>query len=424
MQAQIPQHKRIARLPQRRVDTTRTPETAPRTTTQRPFRTSNAARIVPTTRTLSPATASVRTSPAPSSRARQALRLGFLLTVGILLVEVIGGTFAHSLALLSDAGHALTDVVALGLAWFAAAQAERPANARRTYGYHRVGILTALANGVSLVAIAGVIAFEAYQRLLSPHPVTPWIMVVSAAIAIGVNLFLARTLHGAGVAHDHSGHAHTHEDDGHDHAAHEAGHGAKRQGNLNARAAMLHIIGDVGASLAVVVGAIVIALTGAAWVDPTISVLIAIVIAFGALGVIRETLNILLEATPKGVETTQLADDMLRVSGVREAHDLHVWTITSGVLALSCHVVIDDVPPSVSAPILDRLVEMLRRQYNISHTTIQFESAAHPGHEGFCACQPATCGHGKLFCELSPAEDDHAGGRRAPSDTHPHMAHA
>jgi cobalt-zinc-cadmium efflux system protein len=173
----------------------------------------------------------------------------------------------------------------------------------------------------------------------------------------------------------------------------------------------------------------VIAFTGAAWVDPIISVLIAIVIAFGALGVIRETLNILLEATPKGVETTRLADDMRRVNGVRTVHDLHVWTITSGVLAMSSHVVIDDVPPSVSAPILDRLVEMLRQRYNISHTTIQFESAAHPGHEGFCACQPSTC-DGKLFCELSPADDaddhadDHAGGRRTPVDTHHHVAHA
>ncbi len=365
----------------------------------------------------------MRTSPSPSAQARQALRLGFLLTVGILLVEVIGGTFAHSLALLSDAGHALTDVVALGLAWFAAAQAERPANARRTYGYHRVGILTALANGVSLVAIAGVIAFEAYRRLMSPHAVTPWIMVVSALIAIGVNLFLARRLHSAGVAHDHSGHTHNHADHDHEQAV---AHGKRSQGNLNARAALLHIIGDVGASLAVVVGAIVIAFTSAAWVDPIIGVLIAIVIAFGALGVIRETLNILLEATPKGVETTRLANDMLQVNGVREAHDLHVWTITSGVLAMSCHVVIDDVPPSVSAPILDHLVEMLRQRYNISHTTIQFESAAHRGHEGFCACQPSTCG-GKLFCELSPADDshdDHAGGRRPPVDTHPHLAHA
>lgn len=377
---------------------------------QRASRTSHAPIALPIV-ARAPVAQSAAAPRPQGSRARQALRLGFLLTVGILLVEVIGGTFAHSLALLSDAGHALTDVVALGLAWFAAAQAERPANARRTYGYHRVGILTALANGVTLVVIAGVIAAEAYQRLRSPQPVAPGIMMVSALVAISVNLFLARRLQGAGVAHDHSGHAahdhagHNHDEHAGEHAGESADHAGPHSGNLNTRAAMLHIIGDVGASVAVVIGAIVIALTGAAWVDSIISVLIAIVIAFGALGVIRETLNILLEATPKGVETARLAKDMLAIQGVREAHDLHVWTITSGVLALSCHVVIDDVPLSVSAPILDRLVDMLRQQYHISHTTIQFESAAHPGHEGFCACQPSTCSQGKLFCELTTADD-------------------
>ncbi|MGH2502380.1 MAG: cation diffusion facilitator family transporter, partial [Ktedonobacterales bacterium] len=145
---------------------------------------------------------------------RQALRLGFLLTAAILLVEVVGGLLSHSLALLSDAGHVLTDVVALGLAWFAAVQAERLPNERRTFGYHRVGILVALFNGVTLVVIALVIGYEAWQRLQSPEPVQPGIMIVAALLAIAVNLFIARRLHGG-------------------------------EHNLNTRVALLHAVGDI-----------------------------------------------------------------------------------------------------------------------------------------------------------------------------------
>jgi cobalt-zinc-cadmium efflux system protein len=315
---------------------------------------------------------------------REALRLGFLLTVAILVVEVVGGLFAHSLALLSDAGHVLTDVIALGLAWFAAAQAERPANERRTFGYHRVGILVALFNGLTLVAIALVIGFEAWRRLQSPTSVHPGIMIAAALVAIAVNLFIARRLHG----------------------------GAE---NLNTRAALLHAIGDIGASAAVVVGALVIALTGASWVDPVVSVAIAALIAFSALRLILETVNILMESTPKDISTEALARDICQTPGVRAVHDLHVWTITSGMRALSCHAIIDDIPPSASAAILDRVTAMLQREYRIGHATIQFESEAHGSHDGFCACeQGATDG---LYCALSaeqcarldhPDHPDHA----------------
>jgi cobalt-zinc-cadmium efflux system protein len=311
--------------------------------------------------------------PAPSgggqSRSRQRLRLGFFLTVGILLVEVVSGVSAHSLALLSDAGHVLTDVAALGLAWFAAAQAERPPNARRTFGYHRVGILTALANAVTLVVIAVVIGFEAYRRFQQPQPVHPGLMAGAAAVAIGVNLFIALRLRGEG-SH-----------------------------NLNVRAAALHIMSDIGASLGVIAGAVAIALTGAYWVDPLVSLLIAVLIAVGAVRIIAETVNILLEATPRGVSLPDLVRDMLRVPGVHDVHDLHVWTISSGMQALSCHLVIDDLPPSDSAPILDRISAMLRQRYHITHTTIQFESTAHGSHEGFCACPPGYCEG--LYCDLS-----------------------
>ncbi len=298
---------------------------------------------------------------------REKLRLGFALTLGILLVEFAGGLAAHSLALLSDAGHVLTDAVALGLAWFAAVQAERPANERQTFGYHRVGIVTALLNGGTLVLIAGGIAFEAYRRFARPEPVEPGIMIAAAAVAIGINLYI--------------------------------GFGLRREGSgLNARAAMLHVFGDVAASLGVILGAVAIALTGAHWVDPLISVLIAALIAVGSIRLIHEALNILLEAAPSGVSLPDLVRDMLHVPGVRDVHDLHVWTITSGMLAFSCHAVIDDLPPSGSAPILDEIGAMLRRKYHISHSTIQFESTAHGNHEGFCACAPAVCEG--LYCDL------------------------
>ncbi len=304
------------------------------------------------------------------------LRLGFSLTVLILLIEVAGGVLAHSLALFSDAGHMLTDVIALGLAWFAAAQAERPANARSTFGYHRVGIVTAFLNGLTLVAIALVIGFEAYHRLMHPEDVQPGIMIAAAIVALAINVVIVRTLHA-----------------GHEH-------------NLNVRAALLHVIGDIGASAAVVVGAVLILITGATWVDPILSLLIALVIAAGSVRLVREALNILLEAVPKGLSVPSVARDIKAVAGVRDVHDLHVWTISSGMHALSCHAIIDDIPPSASARILDRLGSMLHEKYRIDHTTIQFETVNHDRHEGFCVCQPSSCD--TLYCEL----------RQVPSDKH------
>jgi cobalt-zinc-cadmium efflux system protein len=312
---------------------------------------------------------------------REKLRLGFFLTVAILLVEVIGGMLAHSLALFSDAGHVLTDAAALGLAWFAAAQSERPANARRTYGYHRVGILTALANGVTLILLAAGIAVEAYQRFLHPQQIQPGIVIVAAALAIIINLYIGFGLQKA----DHE--------------------------NLNTRAATLHVFNDVGASAAVVVGALVIVFTGAQWVDPLLSLIIALLVVVSAVRLVRETLNILLEATPHDLSLSDMVRDMRQIPGVIDVHDLHVWTIASGMRALSCHVIIDDLPPSCSAPILDTLTHMLRDRYRIAHTTIQFESTEHTSHEGFCACTPTTCEG--LYCDL-----------RSHSEHQPEHAHA
>lgn len=305
---------------------------------------------------------------------RQALRLGFYLTAGMLLIEVIGGVLSHSLALLSDAAHVLTDVVALGLAWFAAAQAERPANERRTFGYHRVGIVVALGNGLTLVVIAVAIAVEAWQRLRSPTAVHPEIMIAAALVAIAVNLFIIWRLRGD-------------------------------KENLNTRASALHALGDVGASLGVVVGAVVIALTRATWVDPVISVAIAVLIALSAVRLIREATDILLESTPRDISTPVVARDICSIEGVRAVHDLHIWQISNGLRALSCHALIADIPPSESAAILDRVSDLLRQRYRIAHTTIQLESDQHEAHDGFCACEPGMADG--LYCALTPEDLAH-----------------
>ncbi len=301
--------------------------------------------------------------------AKHTLRLAFFLTMIILVAEVTGGLLSHSLALLSDAGHVLTDIFALGLAWFATAQAERPANASKTFGYHRVGILAALANAVTLILITIWIVWEAIARFQHPEPVQPVVMFLSAGIGIAVNLFI--------------------------------GFGLRSEGNnLNVRAAMLHVFGDVGASVAVVVAGVVILLTNWYPTDPILSVGIAALIAWGAWRILRETTDILLEAVPKDINLSALVRDMMRVPGVADVHDLHVWCITSGMYALSCHASIADLPPSQSALILRSLETMLSEQYRIGHTAIQFECHEH---------QEAYCSVDGLYCQMDADRESHEG---------------
>ena len=297
--------------------------------------------------------------------ARQTLRLAFFLTLFILAAEVTGGLLANSLALLSDAGHVLTDIFALGLAWFATEQAERPANAQKTFGYHRVGILAALINALTLILVTGWILWEAVQRFQHPEPVQPLAMFLAAGVGIVVNLFI-----GFGLR--------------------------KEKDNLNTRAAALHVFGDVGASVGVVIAGIVILLTGWSPADPILSIGIAILIALGAWRILRETADILLESTPKDINLYALVRDMMRVGGVLDVHDLHVWCITDGMYALSCHAQIEDVPPSQSAPILSSLESMLRERYHIGHTAIQFESDYHRGN---CCAEDGLYCHMKMFGE-------------------------
>ncbi|MBA3825211.1 MAG: cation transporter [Ktedonobacterales bacterium] len=304
-------------------------------------------------------------------RTGQRFALAFALTLAILAVEVVGGLVANSLALLSDAGHVVTDVFALGLGWFAVRQAARPANASKTWGYHRAGIVVAFVNALTLLAITVIIIVEAITRLQHPATVQPLVMGASALFGIGMNLVIARFL-GTPHAHAHDDHA------GHDH---------KHELDLNTRAALLHVLGDVGASVSVILAAILIALTHAAILDAVISCAIALVVGFGAWRVGRDAVNLLLEGVPKGLTTEGIKQELRDIQGVYEVHDLHVWGITDTQRALTCHAVIDDIPINASAPLLDRINHMLRDRYGIAHTTVQFERRTTRGPASLpCAC--------------------------------------
>lgn len=271
------------------------------------------------------------------------LRLAFFLSSAILLVEIVGGLVSNSLALLSDAGHVFTDIIALGLAWFAASQALRPATPRRTYGFHRAGILAALANAISLILIALFITWEAIQRLQAPQEVDSPLMLVIASIGLAANLYVAVSLH------------------------REPGE------NLNVRSALLHVVGDILGSVAVIVGGVIILFTGLYVVDPLLSIIIAIIIVGGAWSVVSETINILMEGTPSGINLERLISEIKEVPGVRDIHDIHVWSLAAGIHAMSGHVVIEDQALSESNQILIDLSRLLSEQFGITHVTIQFE---------------------------------------------------
>ena len=274
------------------------------------------------------------------------LRLGLALTLAILVIELAGGLLSHSLALLSDAGHVLTDVFALGLAWFAVEQSKRPADQRRTYGYHRVGILAALLNAVTLIVIVLAIGFEAVRRIMDPAPIQGGVVIATALVAIAINAFVILTLRGDGV-------------------------------NLNLRAAMLHVTGDVAASAGVVIAGAVILLTGWLYIDPILSLAIAAFIAYGAWGIVRETVNLLMEGTPHEVNLAAVTAEISATKLVTGIHDLHVWALSSDEMALSCHIVIADTSLGDAEHVVRDLESKLCDRFAIGHTTIQVESC-HP----------------------------------------------
>jgi cobalt-zinc-cadmium efflux system protein len=276
----------------------------------------------------------------------RSLRLALTLTIAIVAVQLAGGIWSHSLALLADAGHVASDVLALALAWFAAVQSRRPADERRTFGYHRVGILAAMANSVALVVVVAVIGLEAVRRLLNPQPVSGGVVVATALVAIAVNSYIAWSL----------------KDAGHD---------------LNLRAALLHVLGDLASAAGVVAAGLVILLTGWLYADPLISMVICALILLGALRIARESLHVLMEGTPRGLDLPAVERELLSGAGVRSVHDLHVWTVSPEHSSLSAHLVVDPQSVEAGEHLVRDLEARLCQRFEIGHTTIQLETC-HP----------------------------------------------
>src|SRR3989475_6227001 len=274
------------------------------------------------------------------------LKKALFLTFVILAVEFAGGLLSHSLAVLADAGHVLPDVFALGLAWFAVEQAKRPADQRRSYGYQRVSILAALVNAVTLIVIVIAIAVEAVRRLGHPEPVQGGVVIVSALIATAINAYVVLGLRGHGKS-------------------------------LNLRAALLHVTSDIGSSAGVVVAGAIILLTGWLYVDPILSLGIAALIAFGAWRIVRETVNLLMEGTPRDINIGDVNGEITATDHVIGVHDLHVWALSSDEPALSVHLVLEECPLGDAEHVVRDLETRLCSRFDIGHSTIQVESC-HP----------------------------------------------
>ena len=280
--------------------------------------------------------------------------LALALTGLIFLAELIGGFWTHSLALLSDSAHVFMDAFALGLSYLAIRAAKLPADDKHTYGFHRMQVLAALTNGATLFLIAFEILREAWNRFQNPEAVQAGPMLVIAVIGLVVNLIVAFTL----SKHDHD--------------------------DLNTRAAFLHVLGDALASVGVIAVGVILLFVNIPWLDPLVSVLIGVLILFSSGRVLKESVHILAEGMPEGMTATTIAEIMLKVPGVSQVHDLHVWTVAPGYIALSAHVRIDDQSLSQTTEVLSALKETLHESFEIEHTTIQFECG--------------NCGQGLVTC--------------------------
>jgi cobalt-zinc-cadmium efflux system protein len=297
----------------------------------------------------------------PSTTRRLALSLS--LTAAFVLIDVAGGLYANSLALLTDAAHNVTDVLALALTWWALRATIKPAHSGKTYGYHRAGILVALVNATTLVIIALGIFYDAYRRLLVTPEVKADVLIGVGAAAVVVNLITALMVRRGS------------------------------ENDLNLRSAFLHLMGDVLSTVGAVVAGIVIRFTGLNWLDPVVSIFIVFLIIWNAWSILRESVNILMEATPADVDGQAVVESILQVEGVRGVHDLHIWSITRGLRTLSAHILTDDIPLSAGAKIQVAVSELLDHTYGIAHATLQLEC------EG---CVPAD-----LYCDITVKNHNH-----------------
>ena len=291
------------------------------------------------------------------------LMLSLTLTAAFVLVEVIASVFGNSLALLTDAAHNFTDVIALGLSWYALKIAAKPANAGKTFGYHRVGILVALVNSTTLILIAVGIFYEAYHRFITPPEVDSVILIGVGTLAFLINAVTAWLVK-----------------DGSDH-------------DLNLRSAFLHLMGDVMSTLGAVIAGVIIYFTKWNWLDPFVSVLIGLFILWNAWSILRQSIHILLESTPENIDIKEMVEKLHTIDGVRSVHDLHVWSINENLRMLSAHIVTDDISMRECSLIQQDINELLIHGYNIQHATLQIEC------EG--------CGNGLLYCDFDEKKHHH-----------------
>ena len=264
-------------------------------------------------------------------------------TIVFIVVEAFAGVQASSLALLSDAGHNFADAFAIGLAIVAVYFAKLPADEQKTFGYQRAGVLAAFVNALALLFLAAWLMWESIDRFRHPQAVSENAMIVVAFLGLLLN---GAIMLGLRHAKDH---------------------------DLNIRAAFLHMLGDALGSAAIMTGAIAIHFTGWLWIDPALSMLIAGLIVWSGWGIVRDSLNVLLEGVPKGLDAKRIATSIKDIDGVLDVHDIHIWTLGAQAHALSAHVLIEDMPPSESGVILQRVNQMLCDRFKLHHTTVQFE---------------------------------------------------
>lgn len=278
-------------------------------------------------------------------RTGRVLRISLAVTFAYVVVLVVAGLRSHSLALLSEAAHNVSDFLALALSLLAVYFQSRPPSATKTFGYDRAGVLAAFVNSIVLVGLAFYILYEAAARLRAPVTVRPGVMIGVAAAGVVMNGVISLLVW------------------------------QSSKNDLNIRSVLLHQLGDTLSTAAVIVGGWAILLTGKQWIDPALSFGIGALILWSSFGIVRETLNILLEGAPMGLKTESIRAGMCEVPGVKDIHDLHVWSIGSRTHAMSCHIQIEDIPPSESERILRDVQTYVSRRFHINHTTIQFEHA-------------------------------------------------
>lgn len=308
------------------------------------------------------------TAPRDTKGYQRTLLISFVIITGYMFIEAIGGLLTGSLALLSDAGHMLSDAIALGATLMAFKIGEKAATHQKTFGYKRFEIIVATVNGATLVIIALMIFYEAIKRLNSPPEIATQGMLIIATIGMLINILVAWLMHRGSRSGD-SGHSHGEKQNSSD---------AKEPVNLNMQSAYLHVLSDLMGSVAAIVAALLMMGFGWVWADAAASVIVAVLILVSGYRVVRDSVHVLMEGTPKDISLDAVKERLLDHKQVEQIHDLHIWSITSGLNALSCHVVVDGEMSITEASVLISELEQRLQDLGISHATIQVESLSHP----------------------------------------------